>query len=189
MLSNIMKRKVYFSTALACLFLSASLYAQNLSAVGSGSSSRQHEANLSSFNLYGYGTGEYFLVPAIDRKDPAGTSIRMNTNGAALLALLDKNALGGLTDEQTLPLTKNTVLQIAESRFRTAIRFEPNNYLYHANLAAALYRQNRIDEALSAIRRAIELNPKDENLKSTEETILRVKVTVQILDDEAIENK
>lgn len=133
------------------------------------------------------GTGEYFLVPAIDRKNPVATANRMNTGGAAILSLLDKNALGGLTDDETQPLTKNTVLEIAESRFRMAIKFEPSNYLYHANLASALYRQGKIDEAFEAISRAIELNPNDETSKNYLEAILRVKVTVRVLDDEPAE--
>ena len=108
----------------------------------------------------------------------------MNTNGAAILLLLDKNALGGLTDSETQPLKRNTVLQIAESRFRTAIKYQPNNSLYHTNLASALYRQGKIDEALEAISRAIELNPNDEISKNYQEAILRVKVEVRILDDE-----
>ena len=129
------------------------------------------------------GTGEYFLVPAIDRKNPVATANRMNTGGAAILSLLDKNALGGLTEDETQPLTRNTVLGIAESRFRMAIKFEPGNYLYHTNLASALYRQGKIDEALEAVSRAIELNPNDETSKNYLETILRVKVTVRVLDD------
>jgi tetratricopeptide (TPR) repeat protein len=94
-----------------------------------------------------------------------------------------------LTDGETLPLSRNTVLEIAESRFRTAIKFQPNNYLYHVNLASALYRQGKIDQALASISRAIELNPNDEISKNYEEAILRVKVEVRVLDDETTGSK
>lgn len=150
---------------------------------------KQRQNNNLSVQTSAEGTGEYFLVPAIDRKDPAGTAIRMNTCGAAILLLLDKNALGGLTDDETQPLTRKTVLGVAESRFRMAIKYQPDNYLYHTNLASTLYRQGRIDEALEAINRAIELNPNDEVAKNHQEAILRVKVEVRVLDDEEKNNQ
>jgi hypothetical protein len=58
-----------------------------------GTKARQNE-NYSGAGTSAEGTGEYFLVPAIVRNDPQGTAIRMNTCGAAILHLLDKNALG-----------------------------------------------------------------------------------------------
>ena len=135
-----------------------------------GTRPRQNQIN-SGAKTSAAGTGEYFLVPAIVRRDPEGTAIRMNTNGAAILLLLDKNTLGGLTDGETQPLTRNTVLEIAESRFRMAIKYQPNNYLYHTNLASALYRQGKIEEALEGIGRAIELNPNNEILKNYQDAI------------------
>lgn len=136
------------------------------------------------FNLISApGTGEYFLVPVIVRKDPEGSAKRFNTSGAAILSLLDKKALGGLTDESAQPLTVNTVLKIAESRFRTAAEYQPGNYLYHMNLASALYRQGKIAEALQSLRHAMTLKPNDAALQDYEEKILRVKVTVRVLDD------
>lgn len=139
------------------------------------------------FNLISApGTGEYFLVPVIVRKDPEGSAKRFNTSGTAILSLLDKNALGGLTDDSAQPLTVSTVLKIAESRFRTASEYQPSNYLYHMNLASALYRQGKIGEALQSLRQAIKLNPNDEVLQNYEEKILRVKVTVRVLDDKEV---
>lgn len=46
-----------------------------------------------------------------------------------------------------------------------------------------MYRQGKKEEALAAIRRAMKLNPEDEQLKDYEAEILREKVTVKILDD------
>jgi tetratricopeptide (TPR) repeat protein len=159
------------------------------SSIGKRDTRTRRNENYSDAQTSADGTGEYFLVPAIVRKDPKGTAIRMNSCGAAILSLLDKNALGSLTDGETQPLTKNIVLQIAESRFRMAIKYQPNNYLYYTNLASALYRQGKIDEASEAINRAIELNPNDEVSKNYQETITRVKVEVRVLDDESVVDK
>lgn len=129
------------------------------------------------------GTGEYLLVPAIVRNDPKGTANRFNICGSALIALLDRGALGDLTEPEIQPLTVPRVFKIAESRFRMATAFDPKNYLYHTNLGVVLYRQGKKEEALAAIRRAMKLNPEDEQLKDYEAEILREKVTVKILDD------
>ena len=174
------------------LFFSFSAAAQEASLkISKDGKNTRTQQNNSSFGSQtsAEGSGEYFLVPAIVRNDPERTAIRMNTCGAAILSLLDKNALGGLTDNETQPLKVNTVLQIAESRFRMAIKYQPNNYLYHTNLATALYRQGKIDEALEAINRALELNPKDEISRNYQEAILHVKVEVRVIDDEGIESK
>lgn len=135
------------------------------------------------------GTGEYLLVPAIVRKDPQGTAVRMNTSGASIIALLDRGFFGGLTDVKIQPFSTDIILGVAESRFRKAIEFQPDNYVYHANLASVLFRQRKNKDALAAIRRAIELNPNNQILKNYEETISGVKVTVIVLDDDQVENK
>lgn len=173
------------------LFFSFSVIAQDGSVNGNGNRQGNNRKTENNYNpqLSAEGTGEYFLVPAIVRKDPEGTAHRMNTCGAAILALLDKKTLGGLTDNEIQPLTKKTVLEIAESRFKMAIKYQPNNYLYYTNLASALYRQGKIDEALAAINRAIELNPENETAKNYQEAILRVKVEVRLLDDEETKSK
>lgn len=130
-----------------------------------------------------YGTGEYFLVPAIVRKDPQGTAVRFNTCGTAIIALLDKGGLFDLTDPRIQPLNAKIVLGIAESRFRMATQYDPKNYLYFLNLGIILYRQGRTEESLEALRWAMELNPNDETVKDYDERIRREKVTVKVLDD------
>lgn len=151
---------------------------------------RTNQVGASNYNrLSGEGTGEYLLVPAIIRKDPAGTALRMNTSGASIISLLDRGFFGGLTDVKTQLLETGIILEIAESRFRKAVEFQPDNYIYHANLASVLFRQKKNKEALAAIRRAMELDPDNEVLKNYEQVILGVNVTVIVLDDNEEENE
>lgn len=131
-----------------------------------------------------YGTGEYFLVPAIVRKDPRGTAVRFNTCGTAIIALLDKGELFDLTDPKIQPLNEKVVLGIAESRFRMATEYDPKNYLYFLNLGVILYRQGKTEESLESLRQAMKLNPSDEIIKDYSERIRREKVTVKVLDDQ-----
>lgn len=131
----------------------------------------------------GPGTGEYFLVPAIVRKDPIGTAFRFNTCGTAIIALLDRAGLGGLTDSKIQGLYPEVVMTVAESRFRMATEYDSGNYVYHTNLALILFRQNKDEEALLSILKAIELNSKDEKLREYEALIRREKTTVIVLED------
>lgn len=131
----------------------------------------------------GPGTGEYFLVPAIVRNDPVGTAGRFNTCGTAIISLLDRGAIGGLIDPRIQPLYTEVIMMIAESRFRMATEYDSENYVYHTNLALILFRQNKDEEALKSILKAVELNPKDERLRDYEALIRREKTTVIILDD------
>lgn len=147
-----------------------------------GTKPRQNESGSQQSNSY-YGTGEFFLVPAIVRKDPVGTAVRFNTCGTAIIALLDRGNFGGLTDPGIQSLYPEVIMTIAESRFRMATEYDSENYVYHTNLALVLFRQNKDKEALGSILKAIELNPKDERLRDFEALIRREKTTVRILDD------
>lgn len=208
-----MKNKI-FPLLFLSLFLTTSLFAQDVSVRGSGNR-KSHKRTRpdgdcsNNFSAKGnrnpytgkvgtipcesnddnsepgtFGTGEYFLVPAIDRKDPIGTAHRFNTCGTALIALLDKGTIFVLTDQVKQRFTPSTVLSVAESRFRMATEYDPDNYLYYVNLAAVLYRQKKYEEAVANILKAIELNPTDESLKDYAAAIRREKVTVKILDDD-----
>ena len=129
------------------------------------------------------GTGEYFLVPPIVRNDPKGTAIRFNTCGTALMALMDKETIYNLTDKSKQYFTPEVVLGVAESRFRMAVEYVPDNYLYHLNLGVVLYRQRRLTEALDEINRAIKLNPNSETAKDYQDQILHEKTTVRIIEE------
>ena len=135
------------------------------------------------FETGAYGTGEYLLVPAIVRRDPKGTAIRFNTCGTAIMALMDRSAIYDLTDKEKQRFTPETILTVAESRFRMATEFIPDNYLYHLNLGVVLYRQKRLSEALEEINRAIKLNPNDKISQEYKEIIHREKVTVRIIEE------
>jgi Flp pilus assembly protein TadD len=47
----------------------------------------------------------------------------------------------------------------AEAKFRSAIHARPNDAVGYSNLGAALIAQRRFDEAVAALRKAIELDP------------------------------
>ena len=129
------------------------------------------------------GTGEYFLVPAIVRSDLKGTAMRFNTCGTALISLMDKETIYNLTDKSIQYYTPEVVLSVAESRFRKATEYVPDNYLYHLNLGVVLYRQRRLTESLEEISRAIKLNPNSEIAKDYQDQILHEKTTVRVLEE------
>jgi tetratricopeptide (TPR) repeat protein len=59
----------------------------------------------------------------------------------------------------------------AEASYRTAIEAEPNNAVYHSNLAAALNAQGKFEEAEKAIELAVSLAPNNPIYKKNLETV------------------
>ena len=81
-------------------------------------------------------------------------------------------------------LLKQKKYDEAIAQFREAVKGDPQNPTYHANLAIALTNAGQFDEALSALEKADQLNPKE--FDALRKSILARKENAQIDEAQAI---
>ncbi len=78
---------------------------------------------------------------------------------------------------------------VAVAEFAEALKMEPNNPQYLANMAIALTNSKKFDEALSYIEKAIQANPGEKDYTELKEKIIARKENAQIEQAQAIMNE
>jgi tetratricopeptide (TPR) repeat protein len=63
----------------------------------------------------------------------------------------------------------------AAAEYKTALKIQPDNFIAHTYLGAALFRLGRTDEACDHLNRAVEINPEFAEAKNYLQSIKNLK--------------